>query len=553
MPRLAYKKEAFAGEPAKLALDDYLGEMYRRARAKERLTEFARFVEIPGTPATNDDEYLAETVFYPVNGKLVAHHIAMLDAAQRTIETPNGRLMIIAPPGSAKSTYMSVVTPAWVMGRTPGTRIILTTYATRLARKQSRKCLQVVRQFDYTTLWDERPEVRQDIGAAEEWAMTNGSELMAAGILAGITGNRANGIICDDLIAGREEADSPVVREKVMDAFRDDLESRLLPGGWLILINTRWHEDDPSGSILPDGYDGRSGYMQCKDGRTWFVLNLPARAENADDPAGRKVGDYLWPEWFPTTHWQAIENNPLGRRTWIALYQGRPTGESSEDFNRDDFLWYGHGELPAQLRLYGASDLAVTENDPERARLGRVDFSEHGVVGMDQRGDLWFLDWWSGQLDTEGSIEALLDMVDRWKPVRWWDEGGVIDRAIRPAIRKRMRERGASGGRYVKLESLPRIADKRAKCQSFAARVGARSVHFPKHYEWAKKVVEQLIGFPGHRYDDKYDVCGLIGRGIDQMRDADGPPPLPKPTIKPFTGEWLEWQDPDDKPEIRYR
>jgi predicted phage terminase large subunit-like protein len=517
--------------------------MMRRRRARESLVEYARCIEIPGVPVAHDDgnDYLTETVFRPVETAIVKHHRVMLEAAQRTIETPNGRLMVIAPPGSAKSTYMAVVAPTWVMGKWPGSRLIVTTYGTRLARKQSRRALQITRSADFSSLWPERPLIRHDVGAAEEWMLTNGSELMAAGILAGITGNRANGIICDDLIAGREEAESPVVREKVMEAYRDDLESRMLPGGWIILINTRWHQDDPSGSILPDDYDGESGAIQCKDGRTWTVLNIPAKAENVDDPVGRKLGDYLWPEWFPKEHWQLYENNPLGRRTWASLYQGRPTTESGDDFDRADALWYAPHERPERLRIYGASDLAVTEQDPERVRQGRVDYSEHGVFGMDQAGDLWLLDWWSGQRETDAAIDALIDLVARWKPIRWWDEGGIIDRAIRPAIRRAMRERQ----RHVKLESLPKIADKRAKCQSFNARYAARTVHFPAWLPWAKDVLAQLTGFPGHRYDDKYDVCGLIGRGIDKMVEAQkAATPRPSAWPRPFTGAWLEYEEP---------
>src|SRR5437773_12129361 len=100
---------------------------------------------------------------------------------------------------------------------------------------------------------------------------------MSGGILSGLTGNRAKGILIDDPIKGRQEADSEVTRKSVKNAYDDDLKTRLIPGGWLIIIQTRWHQDDLAGSILPIGYKGESGLIQCQDGMEWEVLSLTAK------------------------------------------------------------------------------------------------------------------------------------------------------------------------------------------------------------------------------------------------------------------------------------
>ncbi|HZF28709.1 MAG TPA: hypothetical protein VE907_06310 [Gammaproteobacteria bacterium] len=543
-------------------------ELERRARACASLVEFARFIEIPGAATVDVDAWTEEELddldkpltFRPIETAVTAHHRVMLEEIQLCMQTAGGRLMILAPPGSAKSTYASVVAPPWAMGRWPGYRVLLTSYASRLARKHGRRALHIARTERYASIFPSMPHVSSDASAAHEWSLTNASEFMAAGILAGITGNRANAAIVDDPIAGRQEAESPTIRANTWEAFKDDVESRLLPGGCLVVINTRWHQDDLSGSILPDDYDGRSGPVVCKDGRTWRVLNIPARAERSDDPVGRAVGEYLWPEWFPLAHWQALENDttPLGQRTWTSLYQGRPTGASGRDFKREDALWYDEAELPKRLSYYGASDFAVKDPDKDKAAAGRVDFSEHGVVGMDETGDLWFIAWWSGQKETDESIDALLELAQPFKPSEWWDEGGTIDKAIRPALRRRMRERsnakdakGRQTSYYVKVEALVQIADKRAKCQSFAARYQGRTTHWPRSQPWAHAVIDQLVNFGAHRYDDKYDVCGLIGRGIDKMLEAPKPPPERVMGPKPFTGKWVEYQEPKSGP--RYR
>lgn len=202
--------------------------------------------------------------------------------------------------------------------------------------------------------------------------------------------------------------------------------------------------------------------------------------------------------------------------------------------------------LPAHLRLYGASDFATME---PRAGKKEPDFTEHGVVGMDHIGDLWFVDWWSGQCETDKGIAAFIKLATQYKPLRWWNEGGLIDKAIGPAIRREMR---ANPKAYVSLEQLPSLQDKTIKLQAFHARVTARTVHFPIRRKWAEQVIDQLVKFPGARFDDKADVCGLIGRGIDKMTDAHVPLPQSRPLLVPFTEKWLEYNDRDNKPAVRY-
>jgi hypothetical protein len=136
-----------------------------------------------------------------------------------------------------------------------------------------------------------------------------------------MTGNRAHGIVIDDPIKGREQADSKTVRDKTFAAYEDDLLTRLIPGGWVVIINTRWHEDDVCGRILPENWSGESGDILCRDGNTWRVLCLQAECATNTDPLGRKPGDMLWPEWFDTKHWDQFR---LNRRTWSSLYQQIP-------------------------------------------------------------------------------------------------------------------------------------------------------------------------------------------------------------------------------------
>lgn len=566
--------EAIGYTPAQAA-----AEVIRRRRARQSLIAYAEAIEIPGDPIGKEDDSTLDIAHKPIGSSVALHHKVMMQAMQECVEDPRGgRLIILAPPGSAKSTYAGPVTVSWCMGRKPDTRYIIASYATGIAAKQSRKARGVVRQERYTSIWPERPILAADQRAIDEWALSNGSELMAAGLLAGITGNRANGIVVDDPVANREDADSATMQEKTYNEFMDTVNTRLKPNGWVILIQTRWNENDLAGSILPENYNGESGRILCRDGKIWNVVCIAAEAEREDDILGRRPrytddegveheGEFLWPEYFPRHHWDTWRANPRARRTWSSLFQQRPAPEAGIQFSRAMFKWYDpdkpHGTNARDddavgterepgvrakyLRMYGASDVATKEDGG--------DYTEHGAAGMDQYGDLYITDWYYSQVETDKWIAkwiAMLKMLKARKEpaIRWADEGGLIDRAVGPAKRRAMREAKT----YVAVESMPSISNKSVKLSSFHARAAARTVWLPTKREWAQRLVTQLCGFPAAKHDDGPDVCGLLGRLVDQMAEAALPPrEKPREIIKPFTEKWFEKLPADqEKPKVRW-
>ena len=205
----------------------------------------------------------------------------------------------------------------------------------------------------------------------------------------------------------------------------------------------------------------------------------------------------------------------------------------------------GLDALPKSLRIYGASDYATMA---PKAGKKEPDFTEHGIWGMDAKGELWAIDWWSRQCETDIAIAAFIRLVRLWKPVRWFDEGGLIEKAIGPSIRKAMRDAHA----FVAIESLPSLTDKGIRLQAFHAMATAGVVHLPVKRKWADSLIEQLVKFPAGRWDDKADVCGLIGRGVDLMFDAQLPIRDTKPFLVPFTEAWLMYGSDKDKPKVRY-
>jgi predicted phage terminase large subunit-like protein len=504
--------------------------LLRRRRMRESLLGFAQSIQIPGAPVGGDDSEL----FAPVGEKMAKHHVILCNALQECIDTDYGRTMVLLPPGAAKSTYASSIAPAWAMGRWPGYQVILASYATELAKKHGKKARAICKQAVYNDAFD-GSTLRKDTSAAEMWATTNGSEYMAGGLQSGLTGNRADLLIIDDPIKGAEAADSQTIRAAIMEAIELDAMTRLKPKASVFLIQTRWHPLDPAGQLLPDDYDGRCGPVVCSDGMTWNVINIPAECEREDDPLGRAIGEMLWPEYLdPERHWRQFRGNA---RLWAALCQQRPTVAGGGRFKEEWVQWYDEGEAPDALNYYGADDYGAP---PELGSAeADLDFTEMGVAGLDEKGDIWLMDWFYQQAaSTDTGIKNFIRLAKKWRIRRWFGEKGVIHNSISGTLNRAKRE----SQMRCQIELLSSFGSKVAKAEAFFALCEQGKVHFPRT-EWARRLVAQLVAFPVVAHDDGVDVCALFGRALDGMAWAYVPPVEEHRDLKPFSQEWLFYNE----------
>jgi predicted phage terminase large subunit-like protein len=416
--------------------------------------------------------------------RLIAEKLEAVERGELT------RLMIFMPPRHGKSELASRRFPAWYMGKNPRAEIIAASYNSDLAADFGRDVRAIVASEEYRAIFPHM-SLRVDSKAADRWHTNDGGAYRAAGVGTAMTGRGADLLLIDDPVKDREEADSELRRERVWDWYRSTAYTRLSPNGRVVVIQTRWHEDDLSGRLLE---------QMAADGDQWMVLDLPAERD----------GKALWPERFPIERLNAIKAT-VGPREWSALFQQRPQPDEGGFFKRE---WLPEWtDKPKAMRIYGTSDYAVTDEGG--------DYTVHRVWGVDEHGSLYRLDGWRGQTSADKWIEAKLDLMAKHKPLAWFGEAGVIQKAVEPMLKRRMLERKV----FCRTEWLPSIHDKPTRARGFQARAAMGKVFFEPGAD-----ITEFLAFPAGKHDDDVDCAGMIGRALDEAHPAIGQARPEKPT-----------------------
>lgn len=264
--------------------------------------------------------------------------------------------------------------------------------------------------------------------------------------------------------------------EDVFDIQVERTENFIANG--LVSHNTRWHEDDLAGRLLES------------EGDQWEVLDLPAISE---------AGEALWPEWYPVEALERIKAT-VGPREWSALYQQKPQPDEGTFFKRE---WFPAWDNLPPLQFYGTSDYAVTD--------GGGDYTVHRIWGVAPDGTIYRVDGWRGQTTSDVWIEEKLNLIAKYKPLAWFGEGGVIQKAIEPMLKRRMQERRI----FCRLEWLSSVSDKPTRARSFQAMAASGRVKFEPDAD-----LSEFLVFPAGKHDDDVDTASLIGRAIDQAHPA---------------------------------
>jgi len=398
--------------------------------------------------------------------------------------------MLLVPPRHGKSELASKRLPAWFLGRQPHKQFLSVSATEGLASDFGREVRNIISSPEYQAVFDTR--LAEDSQAKGKWHTSEGGVYYALGIGGSVLGRGGDTILIDDPYSSMQDALSELTRKNVWDWYTGTAYNRLMPGGSIVVINHRMHEDDLCGRLLA---------QQAAGGDKWEVVELPAINDS---------GEALWPAAYPIASLERIKRNSQPR-FWSALYQQRPAPEDGDYFKAEWLRPYTVAPDPKTLRVYGGSDYAVTADGG--------DFTVHAVVGLDPEGRMYLLDLWRKQAASDEWVESFCDLVREWEPMSWAEETGQIKSGVGPFLERRMRERQA----YVVREQFPTRGDKAIRAQSIRARMANDGLYVPVNAPWYADFRSELLSFPAGKHDDQVDAIGLVGQLLSRMIEGDKP------------------------------
>jgi len=423
-------------------------------------------------------------------------------------EKKSPRLMLFMPPRHGKSTLASVAFPAWHLGRHPEHEFISCSYSGSLAMGFSRKVRQLLREPTYKTAFKTRLD--PDSQSAEAWLTSTGGGFVAAGVGGGITGKGAHILVIDDPVKNRDDAESQNARDSTWDWYTSTAYTRLAPGGGVLVILTRWHDDDLAGRLLK---------AADNNGEQWEVVNYPARAEV--DEEFRKAGEALHKERYDEEALKRIEK-AVGPRDWSALYQQNPVADDGDYFTRDMIQYFDYEDVDLdEMRYYCAWDLAIGKRD-------RNDYTVGMVIGVDAEDNLYVVDVVRGKYDGFEIVERILDLYEEWRPSIIGIEKGHIEMALGPFLEKRVRERGLHEAYFKDLKTGRR--DKEARARAIQGRMQQGMVYLPREEQFTGPLVAELLRFPNGIHDDQVDALAWIGLMMTEFATYEAPAPAYQPS-----------------------
>lgn len=405
----------------------------------------------------------------------------MIDRLQDLSDGKIRKLMVSLPPRSGKSELCAIHFPAYFLEKDPRNRVIVGTYNQTLANKTSRRVRSLART---------RIDLDPDRKAMEEWDTKEGGGLRAVGVGAGIAGVGANLIVLDDIVRNRKDANSITVRNTIHDWYTDDIYTRLEPDSRILVLGTRWHEDDIIGRLV----------RADQDINDWVIINLPAIAEEDGDVLGRKKGEALNPERFPID--VLLDIRRVMGRSFNALYQGRPTEQEGEIFKASWFRNHLFDTLPK-----GGNERYEMVRFWDKASSTDGDYTVGMLIAKERISKTYYIldmvrgQWLSHERDKQMLKTAIEDQVT-------WGEHGHVK------IRHEQ-EPGSSGKDAAKytnkllagfaVKAIKTTGDKIYRAEPYASQCEAGNV-FLINSEWMEDFIDEHAVFANGKHDDIVDA-----------------------------------------------
>ncbi len=409
------------------------------------------------------------------------HHKVLADALERVENGSLKRLIVNMPPRNGKSELVSVNFPAWCMGLDKDRSIIAASYGAELATDFGRKVRNIMDSPEYKVLFDTR--LAEDAKAKGSWATQGRGEYNAVGVGGAITGKGGAIVIIDDPVKNREEADSEVNSEKVWDWYRSTLRTRLTPDGAVVLVMTRWKDDDLAGRIIEEA--------ELNSGEQWEVITLPAIAEEDDEY--RKEGEALWADHF-TLENLAQTKIDVGAYEFASLYQQNPVNRETQLFKDDLFIPIDMDEVKKKItNCYITIDSALSKkknSDSTGVCINWVDGE-----------NVWHFKAYKVKVDPMELKDLIFDLHKVYRPQAIGLEETMMTQSIDPFLTVEMARRNVHPN-VVPLKHGG--TNKEVRIKGLYPRYERGHIRHIKGE--CRDLENELVRFPSSRHDDVMDA-----------------------------------------------
>ena len=394
------------------------------------------------------------------------------------------RVILTIPPRHGKSLITSQLFPAWFLGRNPTKSIIASSYGQELASDFGRRVRGFTRERLHRSIFPDCV-IADDSDSVSRFHTTAGGAYYAVGAGGPITGRGADLLLIDDPIKSREDADSPAFRRALESWYESVAYPRLEPGGAIVLIQTRWHEDDLAGWLIKE---------HASEG--WKVISMPAIAET--DGGWRIEGDALWPGRYPLETLARIRE-AVGTAAWISLYQQRPAPEEGAIFKRDWFKQYG-GPLEVTRTIFSLDTAFKAGQSNDYSVITIISVAKTGFhIRLVSRGRWEFP-------ELKAQVVALADI---WRPTAVLVEDAASGQSLIQALKAETR---------LPILPVKPQGDKVSRAHAVSPLVESGRVVLPESAPWLNDFIEDVISFPAAPHDDQVDAlcqgAGLPARII---------------------------------------
>lgn len=414
--------------------------------------------------------------------KPLQHTQYLAERLQAIADGEQKHIIVEMPPRHSKSMTITETFPSYFIGRNPNKHVIATAYSEGLARKFGRLNRNKLVEFG-ADIFDIR--MANDNSTATNWSVgdfTGG--MVATGIGGSITGEGADLLIIDDPIKNNAEAQSETIRNKIWDEWETTLSTRLHKGASVIVVMTRWHEDDIVGRLLE-----RSPYE-------WERIRMPAIAEDEDDLLGREVGEPLSAELGFDEHWAELKKQEVGSKTWNSLYQQRPSASEGNIFKRE--WWQFYERAPRKFdRMIISWDLTFKGNDSNDYVVGQV--------WIKKGADKYLIEQIRGQMDFPETLQAVKNLARKYPQAK---EILIEDKANGPAVISSIK-REVSGI----IPITPR-GSKVARAQAITPQIESGNVFLPRNRTFVDDFIEECASFPTGAHDD---IVDSLSQALDRL------------------------------------